>query len=163
MLRRKTPADRRHQQHRQRRRKQRHAREFNAHAKPGIQEQRQVHQHAPIAELDGGQQRADPCHGRRCEYAGIEQRMRASPLAPTKKDRPRHAYHQAGGSRNQGGVVPQERVDRKTKRRREQYDADGVQRTPPRISGLGDEPRHGQSQCSAEGDIGQEDPAPPEP
>ena len=66
-------------------------------------------QHGPVAELDGGQQRANSGHGPRCEYTGIEQWTQTPPLVPAKKDRSRGAPHQAGGFRHKGGIVPQKR------------------------------------------------------
>ena len=84
----KAAADQRYQQHRQRRRKQRDTCHLHADEEPGAQEQRQVDEDGPVAELDGSEQRADPGHCRCCEYAGIEHRTRTAPLLQNEQQGP---------------------------------------------------------------------------
>ena len=127
------------------------------------QEKRKIDQHGPVAELEGGQQRGDPGHGRGREQAGIEHRARTAPLLPDKQGRRCRTANEAGGSEDQGTVAPQQRIDRQAQRNRQQGDADGIQPSLALVVRLGDQQRHRQGQRQAEGDVCKKDPAPAEP
>ena len=97
--RREAPADQRYQQHRQCRDKQGDAGHVHADVQGRTQEEWKIDQHGPVSELDGGQQRGDPGHGRRREHAGIEHRARTAPLLPQEHERQRHTGNKAEARR----------------------------------------------------------------
>jgi hypothetical protein len=167
-VRREAPADQRHQQHRQRRGKQGSAGHLHADVERRPQEKREIDQHGPVAELDGGQQRGDPGYGRRREHTGIEHGVRTAPLLPKEHGRRRCAANEASGSQGKGTVAPQQCIDHQAQRNRQQRDANGIQLSPFLIAPfpiipLGDQLRHGQGQRQAKGHVCEEYPAPTEP
>ena len=78
------------------------------------QEKRKIDQHGPVAELEGGQQRGDPGHGRGREHARVEHWARTAPLLPDKQDCRCRTANDAGGSEDRGAVAPQQRIDRRS-------------------------------------------------
>ena len=108
-------ADQRYQQHRQRRCQQGRTGPLHTDVDRRTQEKRKIDQHGPVAELEGGQQRGDPGHGRGREHAGIEHRARTAPLLPDEQDRRCRTANEAGGSEDQAAVAPYRR--RRARRR----------------------------------------------